>query len=201
MIINFKINIAIMVTALIFACNSDVKITQNPKTVEPKLPAPFRNHQKVEVGPGLIFDIFSWGRGADSTSSLLILKSDSLKNDFSVAETDNLDGKLAEVFNTDMDIDGNPEIIVVYKKNDKYKSAEVMCYEFLKDANKIRFPDLSYKTKKQYRGNDKFYVKEGKLFREINLFEEADTLNTKPIAKKVVRYGLEGKSFTVNEEE
>lgn len=193
--------LTLTLTALLFACNSDVKIANPRKTTTPKLPAPFRNHQKVEVGPGLIFDIFSWGRGADSTSSLLILKSDSLKNDFAVAETDNLNGKLSEVFNTDMDIDGNPEVIVVYQKNDKYKSAEVMCYEFLKDANKIRFPDLSSKTKKQYRGNDKFYVKEGKLFREINLFDEADTINKKPIAKKIVRYGLEGNGFTVNEVE
>lgn len=201
MIKNFKINLSISLTALLIACNSNVKIIETPKNIPLKLPAPFRNHQKVEVGPGLIFDIFSWGRGSDSTSSLLILKSDSLKNDFSIAETDNLDGKLSEVFNTDMDIDGNPEIIVVYKKTDKYKSAEVMCYEFIKDVNKLRFPDLSRKTKKQYRGNDNFYVKEGKLFREINLFDEADTVNTKPIAKKIVRYGLEGNVFTVNEEE
>ncbi|TAF43701.1 MAG: hypothetical protein EAZ51_07880 [Sphingobacteriales bacterium] len=193
--------ITFALTALLFACNSDIKITENPKPTTTKLPAPFKKHQKVEVGPGLIFDIFSWGRGADSTSSLLILKSDSLKNDFTIAETDNLDGKLSEVFNTDMDIDGYPEVIVVYQKNDKYKSAEVMCYEFLKDANKIRFPALSSKTKKQYRGNDKFYVKEGKLFREINLFDEADTINIKPISKKIVRYGLEGNGFTVNEVE
>ncbi|TAH03419.1 MAG: hypothetical protein EAZ15_03085 [Sphingobacteriales bacterium] len=196
-----KIASSLLLAVFIFACTNEVKIAEIKQNVTPKLFAPFRIHQKVEVGPDLIFDVFSWGRGADSTSSLLILKSDSLKNDFSVAETQNLDGKLSEVFNTDMDIDGNPEIIVLYKKNDKYKSAVVICFEFLKDANKIRFPDLSYKTKKQYRGNDKFYVKEGKLFREINLFDEADTLNTKPIAKKIVRYGLEGNCFTVNEEE
>ena len=197
----FKIISFLLLATFTFACNEEVKKAEIKLNVTPKLFAPFRNHQKVEVGPDLIFDVFSWGRGADSTSSLLILKSDSLKNDFSVAETANLDGKLSQVFNTDMDIDGNPEIIVLYQKNDKYKSADVICFEFLKDANKIRFPDLSSKTKKQYRGNDNFYVKEGKLFREINLFDEADTLNTKPIAKKVVRYGLEGNNFTLYEEE
>lgn len=189
--------ITIALSSLLFACNNEVKITETPKVAVPKLPAPFRNHQKVEVGPDLIFDVFSWGRGSDSTSSLLILKSDSLKNEFSIAESQNLDGKLSEVFNTDMDIDGNPEIIVVFKKTDKYNSAAVICYEFLKDANKIRFPDLSSKTQKQYRGNDNFYVKEGKLFREINLFDDAN----KPTAKKTVRYGIEGNAFTVNEEE
>lgn len=197
----FRIISYFFLQVMILACNNKVEKVDIKQNVTPKLSTPFRIHQKVEVGPDLIFDIFSWGRGVDSISSLLILKSDSLKNDFTVAETQNLDGKLSEVFNTDMDLDGNPEIIVLYQKNDKYKSAEVICFEFLKNANKIRFPELSYKTKKQYRGNDNFYVKEGKLFREINLFDETDTINTKPIAKKIVRYGLEGNSFTVNEEE
>ena len=186
---------------MLMSCANEDKNIVSKKTVVAKIMAPFRAHQKIEVGPGLIFDVVSWGRGADSTSSVLILKSDSLKNNFYVASTDNLDGKLSEVFNTDMDIDGNPEVIVVYKKNDKYHSAEVLCYEFLKDANKIRFPELSSKVKKAYRGNDNFYVKEGKLFREISLYDEDDKEGKKAIGKKIVRYGLEGNNFTVNEVE
>jgi hypothetical protein len=183
------------------SCSHDAKKVEVKKAEATKLPAPFRMHQKIEVSPGLIFDVLSWGRGADSTSSVLILKSDSLKNNFYVASTDNLDGKLSEVFNTDMDNDGNPEIIVLYQKNDKYHSADVLCYEFLKNANKIRFPDLSSKTKKSYRGNDKFYVKEGDLFREFSLYDESDKEGKKPLGKKIVRYGLEGNNFTVNEVE
>jgi hypothetical protein len=193
--------LAICSFIILLSCTHERKKTAIKKAEPAKLTAPFRMHQKIEVGPGLIFDVLSWGRGADSTSSVLILKSDSLKNNFYVASTDNLDGKLSEVFNTDMDTDGNPEIIVVYKKNDKYHSAQVLCYEFLKDANKIRFPDLSSKTKKSYRGNDNFYVKEGKLFREFSLYEDSDKEGKKPIGKKIVRYGLEGNNFTVNEVE
>lgn len=192
--------IGVCTVLMLMSCADEAKKVEDKKPAV-KIMAPFRAHQKVEVGPGLIFDVVSWGRGADSTSSVLILKSDSLKNDFYVASTDNLDGKLSEVFNTDMDIDGNPEVIVIYKKNDKYHSAEVLCYEFKDSANKIRFPDLTSKSKKSYRGNDNFYVKEGDLFREISLYEEDDKEGKKAIGKKIVRYGLEGNSFTVNEVE
>ncbi|MBK0383025.1 hypothetical protein I5M32_08640 [Pedobacter sp. SD-b] len=164
------------------------------------LPAPFKHHEKIEVGPELIFDIYSWGRGADSTSSLLVLRSDSIKNDFSVASTNNIDGKLKEVFNTDMDDDGNPEVLIYYTANDQYQSAKVICYEFKgKEANEIDFPSLSTKTKKQYRGKDKFYVKEGKLYREFNLFDPDDKESKKIIEKKTIRYFLKGNRFDLNE--
>ena len=173
------------------------KKVESPKKTVVELPAPFRKHLKIEVGPELIFDIFSWGRGSDSTSSVLVLRSDSLKNDFTVASTDNLDGRLQEVFNTDMDDDGNPEVLVYYTNNDEYKTAEILCYEFTgKNVNRIRFPDLSSKTKKQYHGMDKFYVKEGKLFREFNLYE-GDA--QKPTGKKTVQYFLRGNSFDLKE--
>jgi hypothetical protein len=93
------------------SCGDEKKtdVAETKKAVV-NLPAPFRLHEKIEVGPELIFDVYSWGRGSDSTSSLLILRSDSIKNDFTVASTDNIDGRLVEVFNTDMDTDGNPEV-------------------------------------------------------------------------------------------
>lgn len=185
----------------ILACNEEKKEDDKvvTKKAEIELPAPFKKHLKIEIGPEVIFDIYSWGRGSDSSSSVLVLRSDSIKNEFSVASSDNLNGRLQEVFNTDMDTDGNPEIVVYYTKNDKYESAEVICYEFTgKEVNKIKFPDLTDKTKKQYRGLDKFYVKEGKLFREFNLFEEADSTN-KVIDKKVLSYFLNRNQFDLNE--
>ena len=138
------------VFGLLFSCSdAPQKEVGAEKKVEIKLPAPFKKHLKIEVGPEIIFDVYSWGRGSDSSSSVLVLRSDSLKNEFSVASTDNIDGKLQEIFNTDMDTDGNPEIIIYYTKNDQYKSAQVLCYEFTgKAANKIKFPDLTDKTKK-----------------------------------------------------
>lgn len=199
------VNITLIFSAVIilFSCgnDNDQKVIQ-PKKMVKELPTPFHKHEKIEVGPELIFDIYSWGRGSDSTSSLLILRSDSLKNDFTVASSDNINGRLQEVFNTDMDADGNPEVIVYYTKNDKYESAEILCYEFTgKNISKIKFPDLSSKTKKQYRGLDKFYVKEGKLFREFNLFEEADQESKNPIGKKVIQYFIKGNSFDLKEVE
>lgn len=188
---------------LLFSCGNDKeKQTKPSKKAVMDLPAPFHKHEKIEVGPELIFDIYSWGRGSDSTSSLLILRSDSIKNDFTVASSDNIDGRLQEVFNTDMDDDGNPEVLVYFTKNDQYESAEILCYEFTgKNVGKIRFPDLSSKTKKQYHGLDKFYVKEGKLFREFNLFEESDKEGKNPTGKKVIQYFIKGNSFDLKEVE
>lgn len=191
------------IVSVIFACtHQDDKQVHQAQKVVSKLPSPFHKHLKVEVGPELIFDVFSWGRGADSTSSLLILRSDSLKNEFSVASSDNIEGRLKEVFNTDMDDNGNPEIVVYYTSNDPIKSAQVLCYEFTgKNVHQIRFPDLTAKTKKQYRGLDNFYVKEGKLYREFNLYHEDDTEAKKPIGRKKVEYFLKNNSFDLKEVE
>lgn len=164
------------------------------------LPAPFRHHSKIEVGPELIFDVYTWGRGDDSTSSLLILRSDSIKNDFSVASTNNIDGVFREVFNTDMDDDGNPEVLIYYTENDKFQSAKLICYEFTgKNINEINFPNLSTKTKNQYHGKDKFYVKEGKLFREFDLYNTDDKEGKKAIDKKTIQYFIKGNRLDLNE--
>jgi hypothetical protein len=186
---------------LLIACGNDKQQVNAPtKKVSSVLPAPFHDHQKIEVGPDVIFDILTWGRGADSTSSLLILRSDSSKNDFSIASSDNLDGRLNEVFNTDMDTDGYPEIVIYYTENDIYHSAKILCFEFTgTNANKIRFPDLSRKTINQYRGKDHFFVKEGMLFRDIELFDEGDKEGKKVIEKKNIRYFLKGNSFDLEE--
>ncbi|MDA9554907.1 hypothetical protein N9R54_01605 [Pelobium sp.] len=186
---------------LMMACGNDKKPQENKvKKVVMELPAPFRRHEKIEVGPELIFDVYTWGRGSDSTSSILILRSDSLKNDFTVASTDNLKGRLVDVFNTDMDTDGNPEVLIYYTLNDKFETAKVLCYEFNgKNVNQIKFPDLSSKTKVQYRGLDKFYVKDAKLIREFNLYDEADTAGKNPTGKKKVEYFIKNNSFDLTE--
>lgn len=188
---------------LLFSCTAPQKQADHSKkkAVQTELAAPFKKHLKIEIGPEIIFDVFSWGRGSDSSSSLLILRSDSLKNDFTVASTDNLDGHLEEVFNTDMDKDGNPEVVVYFTKNDKSRTADVFCYEFNgKNVNKITFPDLTSKTQKQYRGNDKFYVKGGELYREFNVFADADS-TSKPSGEKLLKYFLKGNKFDLTEME
>ena len=189
------------VSLMLFSCdppkeknNSDKK-----KTAKNILPAPFKKHLKIELGPDIIFDVVTWGRGFDSSSSVLVLRSDSLKNDFTVASSDNLDGHLKEMFNTDMDKDTNPEIVIYYTKNDKYKTAEILCYEFNgKNVNKISFPDLTSKTQKQYRGNDKFYVKQGELYRDFDLFSDEDS-TSKATGKLALKYFLKGNKFDLSE--
>lgn len=197
----FNIIVALSCIAFLFSCGNEKEAKEEKvKKVVMELPAPFRHHEKIEVGPDLIFDVYSWGRGSDSTSSVLILRSDSLKNNFTVASSDNLDGRLAEVFNTDMDTDGNPEVLIYYTLNDKYDSAKILCYEFNgKNVNQIKFPDLSSKTKSQYRGLDKFYVKDAKLIREFNLFDENDIEGKNPIGKKKVEYNIQNNSFDLTE--
>lgn len=193
--------LTILVGLGLASCNeAEKKDSKTAKKVENTLPAPFRHHEKIEVGPELIFDVYSWGRGADSTSSLLILRSDSIKNDFTIASTDNIDGRLVEVFNTDMDSDSNPEVLIYYTLNDEINSADVICFEFTdNNVNTIRFPELSSKTKKQYRGLDKFYVKDAKLVREFNLFEENDKEGKNASTKKKVEYFIKNNSFDLNE--
>lgn len=188
-------------SVIVFSCTQEPESTESkPKNVKKvELPAPFKKHLKIELGPDIIFDILAWGRGSDSSSSLLILRSDSIKNDFTVASSDNLDGYLEEVFNTDLDKDTNPEIIIYLTKNDKYKTAEVLCYEFKgKTVNKITFPDLTSKAKKQYRGNDKFYVKQGELYRDFELFATTDSAS-KPMGKMALKYFLKGNRFDLTE--
>lgn len=183
-----------------FSCNNEEQKESDTKIVKTNLnvlPAPFKKHHKIEIGLEIIFDIYSWGRGADSSSSVLVLRSDSLKNEFSVASTDNLDGRL-QVFNTDMDNDSNPEIVIYYTKNDAYETAKVICYEFVgKEVKKINFPDLTDKTQKIYKGLDKFYTKEGFLFREFNIYENSES--NKPTSKKSLKYSLKQNQFDIEE--
>jgi len=189
------------VSLMLFSCDPPKEKTNTNEKNGAKntLPAPFKKHLKVELGPDIIFDVVAWGRGSDSSSSVLVLRSDSLKNDFTVASTDNLDGHLEEIFNTDMDKDSNPEIVIYYTKNDKYKTAEVLCYEFNgKSVNKISFPDLTSKTQKQYRGNDKFYVKQGELYRDFDLFPDTDSAS-KATGKLALKYFLKGNRFDLTE--
>lgn len=163
------------------------------------LPKPFRSHDKIEVRPGLTFDIFNWGKGTDSLSSILILRSDTIKNS-STAFNLEIEGKYIETFNTDMDTDGSPEIIIYTTSNKKYNPANIYCFEYNgEEPTKIRFPDLTDKTNKQYKGKDKFYLHDGKLRREFDLFGDLKDKKAKSIGKKVVEYSIKGNTFDISE--
>ncbi|GAA4315087.1 hypothetical protein GCM10023149_11540 [Mucilaginibacter gynuensis] len=183
-------------------CGNDDKKPVNNNAVAPKKPtvqAPFRFHKRIEVAPGQDFDVLSWGRGSSDVGSFLILHSDSAGMDYTTT-TGNLEGSIVDVYNSDMDLDGNPELLIQGKAKDSTNYANVYAFEFNGDrANKLDFPKLTKKQRKGYRGNDNFYIKEGKLMREFPIYD-GEGAEAKPSgAKRVFEYGLRNNSFTVDQ--
>lgn len=183
------------------ACTQEPDLYSKPILTEARLPEPFHFQKSIEIKPGLTFDILSWGRGADSVSSILILRSDSARAEYT-STIAKLEGQIADAWNMDMDADGSPEIFIQIKKENEPEKFILNVYEF--DYNggsqKLKFPDLTSATKKKYRGLDSIYIKDGKLRRQFPLFNE-DRVDAKSIGKKVVEYGLSRNIFTISEPE
>jgi hypothetical protein len=181
--------------AWLLACNNSEKPAASvptPKT--PQVMPPFRYHKLVEVSPGQDYDVVSWGRGSTKTGAYAILHSDSAAAKF-VTTTGDLTGTIVDVFNTDMDLDGNPEIIIQAKGIDTNNYTNIYAFEFTNGhAEKLDFPKLSKQQRRGYRGEDSFYVKDGKLFREFPLFDGDAKLTAQ---KRQLEYGLRDNSFTV----
>jgi hypothetical protein len=185
---------------LIAGCNQEKKapVTQLDRT--PKVMEPFRFHKLIEVSPGEYYDILSWGRGSTDTGSFAILHSDSLAREY-VTTTGDLDGKIVDVYNSDMDVDGNPEILIHTKGKDTTNYAKIYAFEYGTDnkANKRDFPRLTSSQRDGYRGGDNFYISEGKFIREFPIYD-GNTKEAKPTgAKRKLEYGLRGNEFTVNQ--
>ncbi len=193
---------ALMVLGVVLAasCSSGDEPKEVIKEKE-VLPLPFKKLDRVEVRPGLSFDILNWGKGPDSLSAVLILRSDTTKNSYTSHNLE-IEGIYKEVFNTDMDTDGNPEIIIYTTSNKPFSPANIYCLEYSSaEPLRIRFPELTDKTKKQYQGEDKFYIHSGKLRREFDLYDNQQDSKAKPIGKKVVEYTLKGNQFDITEVE
>lgn len=191
------------ITATVFmivfwGCNSNTQkplqlVTAPAKVV---LTQPFRFHKTIEVSPGNVFDIFSWGRGSGKSGSFLILESDSAEVKFTTT-TGDLDGAITDVYNTDMDMDGNPEILIQAKSKDSTKYTQIYAFEYKDNkAQKLDFPKLTSFQKKGYHGEDNFYINEGVLMREFPVFKGDSTL-VKSTNKRVLEYGIRNNSFTV----
>lgn len=185
------------------ACqSSDDKpaITIESKKAGP--PQPFHFLSRLEVVPGLTFDVVSWGRGAPAGGgAYMILRSDSARVKYRSISGD-LDGVIAEAWNMDMDADGNPEIYIRSRSEGENGTVlHLYVYEFGNsgDAQQLRFPDLTAATKKRYRGQDTLYIHEGRIRRGFPLFNEADSTGKSPVEKKLVEYDLRGNTFTVKE--
>lgn len=185
--------------AVISGCNPDqekpVQFVKAP--AKPVLLQPFRFHKLIEVSPGNSFDIFSWGRGAAETGSLLILKSDSTEKNYTTT-TGDLEGAITDVYNTDMDMDGNPEILIQAKSKDSTVHTRIYAFEYKDNkAQKLDFPKLNASQRKGYRGEDNFYIKEGVLMREFPVFDGNGPAAKPTGDKRVLEYGIRSNNFTV----
>ena len=184
----------------IAGCNQEEKAPVTRLDGAPKVMQPFRFHKLIEVSPGEYYDILSWGRGSTDTGSFAVLHSDSLTREY-VTTTGDLDGKIVDVYNSDMDVDGNPEILIQTKGKDTTNYTKIYAFEYGSDnkANKRDFPRLTSSQRDGYRGEDNFYISEGKFIREFPIYD-GNTKEAKPTgAKRKLEYGLRGNEFTVNQ--
>lgn len=183
------------ISMLLIACNDGDKPMpiESKAETKPANPNPFPFYKRIEIKPGYYFEVVSWGKGVDSIGGLLILMSDSVKNNYkSIAVERN--GIITDAWNMDLDNDGNPEI---YVQSTVRKSVlDLNVYEFAGgDFNKISFPGIS--SMKGYQGDDKFFVKNGELFRSVPIVQ-ADSGKTTTLVK-ILKYRLSGNSFSSSE--
>jgi len=182
-------------------CSNNKKAPVNPvaeikKTV---LTDPFKFHKLVESSPGQYYDILSWGRGGADTGSFVILHSDSVAKKYTTT-TGDLNGTLVDVYNTDMDVDGNPEILIQAKKKDTINYTTIYAFEFSDNkAQKLDFPKLSASQRKGYRGGDNFYIEEGKFMREFPIYEGSGSTAKPTGAKRKLEYSLSSNTINVKQ--
>lgn len=187
---------------LLSACSDEAKKpapVNAPVTKLPVIMQPFRFHKLIEVSPGQDYDILSWGRGSSKAGAYMILHSDSAAAKYTTT-TGDLDGAIVDVYNSDMDLDGNPEILIQTKGKDTINYTNIYAFEFGGEkARKLDFPKLTKSQKKGYRGEDNFYIKDGALMREFPIYD-GNTTAAKPTgAKRQLQYGLRNNEFTVKQ--
>lgn len=182
------------------SCTSEQPKKAESSITKVVLPQPFRYHNSIEVTPGLTFDVLSWGRGSEHVGQYLILRSDSADVKYSTI-SEELEGDITDSWNMDLDSDGNPEIFIRAKGQDKDSYFKLYVHEFSEggSSQELKFPELTSSTKKKYRGKDSVYVKEGNLFREFPLYDEKDTAGVTPVERKRLEYTLKGNRFDIHE--
>jgi hypothetical protein len=192
---------ALLIGTIIAGCSgNETKTTvSTPAAKKPELMPPFRFHKMIEVSPGQSYDILSWGRGSVDAGAFLILHSDSSGIQYTTT-TGDLDGAIVDVYNADMDVDGNPEILIQAKSKDTTRYTSIYAFEFNNNkANKLDFPKLNSGYRKGYRGGDNFYIRDGKLIREFPIYN-GNGKDAQPTgAKRQLEYGLRGNEFTVKQ--
>ncbi len=198
--LNLKCIVLILLTGIIYpACITDkeTEVGKDVKTVvtDSKSTNPFPFYKNIEIKLGYHFEVVSWGKGVDTLGGYLILMSDSLKNKYRSIAVER-EGVITEAWNMDMDNDGNPEIYIQYVAHKNVTNLQV--YEFVGNGfDKINFPGLKESLKKAYKGGDKFFVKNGDLFRSVPL-AQPDSVKTTTLVK-TLKYSLKGNSFSSQE--
>ncbi|SEP41782.1 hypothetical protein [Mucilaginibacter sp. OK283] len=192
----------LMAAVTIAGCGGNQSKTAGPPATPkaPELMKPFRYHKMIEVSPGQTYDVFSWGRGSQEAGAFMILHSDSSAIKYTTT-TGDLDGQITDVYNSDMDVDGNPEILIAVKSKDTINRTGIYAYEFNNEskANKLDFPKLNSSQRKGYRGDDNFYIRDGKLIREFLIYKGSGKDATSTGAKRQLEYGLSRNEFTVKQ--
>lgn len=191
----------VMACTLVIGCVDKEKKQITTTTIPQKIVViqPFRYHKLIEVSPGQDYDVLSWGRGSSKTGSFEILHSDSSAAKYTTT-TGDLDGVIVDVYNSDMDLDGNPEIIIQAIGKDTINYTNIYAYEFGSNkVQKLDFPKLNRSQQKGYRGNDNFYIKDGILIREFPVYN-GNGKEAKPTGeKRKFQYGLRNNSFTIKQ--
>lgn len=192
---NYNLQHLLLFAGMLFCFSCTEEKPKEVKAEQAKIEQnPFRFYKDIEVKPGLNFEIVSWGKGVDSIGGYQILMSDSVKSNYKSATVDRK-GILTDAWNMDLDNDGNPELYIqlLSKKN----VSDLNVFEYSGGYfNKINFPSLTSNQKKGYSGKDKFFIKNGDLFRSFPLKDEAYSAKN---VFKTYQYRLSGNSFSTSE--
>lgn len=199
---NFKriLGFALSVVFFISCAPEDKSPVVVKKPEVKKIMQPFRFHKAIEVKPGLTLDIVSWGRGSNSVGGFLVLRSDSTHLNYK-SMAGELDGKIVDAWDMDLDSDGNPELYIQSKGDGEGSYLSMYIYEYNESGSnqQIRFPELGSSLKKGYRGSDSIYVKDGKLMREFPLFSTGDSAVKATGEIRKLEYSLRSNSLNVKE--
>ena len=186
---------------IIASCNrkKDISTLNTSAGTKIKVMEPFRFHKLMEVSPGEYYDILSWGRASVDTGAFMILHSDSSARKYTTT-TGDLEGKIVDVYNSDMDVDGNPEIIIQTAVPDTNHYTVMHAFEFNdNNANKLEFPKLTESQRNGYRGGDNFYIAEGKLIREFPIYDANNSAAKLTGAKRKLEYDLNRNSLSAKQ--
>lgn len=193
---NRYIALAIVVFGISACGTEDSGVNQLVQQPKP-MAAPIRFQRTIEVKPGLIYDLLTWGRGKDSTSAYLIARSDSTHQRFKATPAGELKGKPMDAWDMDLDTDGNPELVLQVQLSKDLTDLYIYEFDAAGNASIIRFPSLSDRAMKGFKGKDRIYIKEGNLRRDF-LYQDPEDSKAK-VQKRTLEYRLRNNSFSIQE--